>query len=153
MPTGSRRSPCAGVRLPHARARGPASATAPARRAPLRRPLESRACSRSAERSRHEAAVTRGEPLHLGEGMSGQLLHDALAVRLDGAARDEQLARDLVVRPAADDELEDLALAARQPIERPRRSGAELGLDRGTRRARRQIADATEDLANRVEDL
>ena len=82
-----------------------------------------------------------------------QLLHDALAMRLDRAPRDEQLRRDLVVRVAADQQLEDLALAPGQALDRLR-----PGVLRARRRPHRatpgrQVAEAAEHLADRIDDL
>src|SRR4029077_19955639 len=97
--------------------------------------------------------MERGDPLHLRNRMRRQLVHDALAVGLDGAPRDEQLGRDLVVRIAADEELEDLALASGQPLERARPRTRELRVDGVARNAGGKIAQPAEYLPDRVDDL
>src|SRR4051794_40301314 len=79
--------------------------------------------------SRLEAAVSGREPLHLDDGVSRELVHDPLTMRLDSASRDEQLRRDLVVAMATDQELEDFALALRESSERTLGDTVELALN------------------------
>jgi hypothetical protein len=72
------------------------------------------------------------------------LLEDGLEVVLDGVRGDEQLRRDVVGRPAARDELGDLALAAGQAVraEQQRRDVHRRGGLDDHRGAVRRMCDA-----------
>jgi hypothetical protein len=47
--------------------------------------------------------MTSRQPLHLSDGVRRQLVHDALTMRLDRSASDEQAARDLLVGMTSDE--------------------------------------------------
>src|SRR5690349_18887578 len=81
-----------------------------------------------APRSRSDAghAVTHGEPDQVDEGAGTELVHHVMTMCFHGTPRDEQPRRDLVVGEALHEEVEHLALARREPTERPRIARQEL---------------------------
>src|SRR5262245_12533560 len=74
-------------------------------------PLSGRRTARFGRRQNAEPLRDRDR---LRQRLNLQLLHDGVAVGLDGAQRGAQLERDLLVELAADDQLENLCLARRQ---------------------------------------
>lgn len=72
---------------------------------------------------------------------------------LDSTPGDRQARRDRIVRMAADYELEDFALAARQGSERSSGGRCKLALDRCERDTRREISSASHDRADGIDDF
>ncbi len=92
--------------------------------------------SRAAGSGRGAVAQALGETAELRRGADAQLGEHLGAVGLDRAFGDPQLAGDLLVEPAGDDELEDLALARGER----REAGCAAGAPPRARRAARRRA-------------
>src|SRR5262249_50299683 len=119
---------------------------------PLRPYGEPRNLQSRRSRLRSHADDARREALHLDDGTRVELLRDAMAVRLDRAARDEQSLPDLGVAVAADDQVEDLELALRQVRVQAAGARFELAVDHVLRNAGRQVTYAVRRIADRGHD-
>src|SRR6266446_1320958 len=100
---------------------------------------------------------TDGEADDLGGVVEVELLHDVLAVTLDGVDAEREDAGDLFVGLALGDELQDLALASREPRQRVLGGAAarvaEIAVEQDLRDRRAEVRAAARERLHRLDEV